>query len=88
MARTKEYRRFITSTKLEKRIKMYSDLKWWKHSEYVTHASYRENVLKGNVDQFLKNTAVACSCYSCSGYYKYNRISQSEICKIIKDQLD
>lgn len=88
MARTKEYRRFMESTKLERRIKnFYHNSTWWS-VDVNSFAEYRELVMKGQKDVWLRNTGVPCSCYMCSGYYKYDRPIKSEINNIIKDQLE
>lgn len=85
MARTKEYRRYKFSVKLEKRIKIYSDTNWRRKGQ--SHASYREKILKGELELWMRNTGVCCSCYMCSKYYKYNRPIKSDVNKIINGSL-
>lgn len=88
MARTKDYRRHKMFTKLENRLKtFYYNRSWYRVDGVNCFADYQTKVKNGEQDLWLRNTGVPCSCYTCSGYYKYNRLPQSEIKKIINEQL-
>lgn len=85
--RTKEYRRYKASVKLEKRItNFYFQLGYW-DGRQGSLAQYRKDVKKGVRDQWLKNTGVACSCFMCSGEYKYKRIKKCDIAKQVKAEV-
>lgn len=89
MGRTKEFRRYETYKKLEKRIKKYYYANAWYKRGYEcnSYAEYRTKVKDGELDTWLRTTAVVCSCSMCSGCYKYKRPIQSDIKKIIDGEL-
>ncbi len=76
------YRRYKAKNLLKKRAKF--NYYWLKKTDQ-SWASFWNEVQKGKINTWLRNTGVVCSCYMCSGMYKYKRPSKSEIKKLFLD---
>ncbi|AFF28224.1 gp226 [Sphingomonas phage PAU] len=70
--RTIAYRRHKASTKLNRKIKLTYDIDLI-HEE-MSYSDYSKSVLSGKLHTWMRSMNTACSCYMCSGYYKYKRI--------------
>ncbi len=79
------YRRYKKETLLHKRAKM--NYYWLGYSLENTIAmeswsEFWNEVKAGKKCTWMRSTGVACSCYCCSGYYKYKRPTKSEEYKL------
>lgn len=80
------YRRYKKETLLKKRAKR--NYYWLGYSMEDTvamnsWADFWKEIKTGKKCIWMRNTGVACSCYGCSGYFKYKRPSKSEEYKLI-----
>lgn len=74
------YRRYKKETLLHKRAKMNY---YWLERLNQPWPEFWKEVKAGKKCIWMRNTGVACSCYGCSGYFKYKRPSKSEEYKLI-----
>lgn len=77
------YRRYKKETLLKKRAKANF---FWLKKPNQSWASFWNEIQEGNSNTWLRNAGVSCSCFMCSGYYKYKRPAKSEIKKIINEE--
>lgn len=63
-----------------RRVKIWYDV--WGNSN-TTYSEYLEKVLNGERDLWMRTQNVPCSCFNCSGAYKYrlNRAADKINCK-------
>ena len=82
------YRRYKKEVVLIKRARNYYD---WSYSLSIQKencwAEFKESVEFGESYTWMRSTGKPCSCYMCS-FNKYNRLTKSDIKKIIDDQLE
>jgi len=83
--RTKDYRRFMKSTNLTRRINNFYDYGWCDKTGY---AEFKLGVELGKSFKWLGTTGCPCNCEMCSGYYKYKRPTLNQIQNIIKEYCD
>lgn len=72
------YRRQKKETLLKKRAKRNY---YWLGQRHGSWAKFWEEVKAGKKYTNFRNTGVLCSCYSCSGHYKYKRTKKFIILK-------
>jgi hypothetical protein len=82
------YRRYKKEVLLKRRARNYYDYSWSLSVDNTkSWADFYNDVESGEVHTWMRNTGKPCSCSLCSSE-KYVRISASEVCKIIRQQLE
>ena len=70
--RTKDYRRAKTESKLVRKAKLMYQSEWY-INKTMTYADFIKEVKAGQKHKWMRSQNTPCSCYMCSGYYKYRR---------------
>lgn len=52
---------------------------YWLAEKTQSWALFWEEIKAGKKCTWMRNTGVSCSCYMCSGYYKYKRPTKSKL---------
>lgn len=89
--RTKEFRIAKGKSKLKRKAKLMYDSGWYSfntddngHRKRKSYPDFLKQVLSGKEHTWMRSQNTPCSCYMCSGYYKYKRETNQNTFLLLK----